>query len=285
MEWSRIEVVVSNFLLDELLCVLVDENIGAILEEDLPDARTRLIFAAPDGSDARALVDRLGVFLSSRGEQSNIQMSAAREPDWSQAWKSSFHPICISEGLWVRPSWETLPAEASGIEIEIDPGKAFGVGSHETTRLCLRALQRLSETRPLESILDVGTGSGILAIAAARLGATAVTAIDTDPLAAEAAAENILRNRVVDVVSLSPVLLQDIDECYDVVIANLTAADLNALASSLCARAARHGVLVLSGILAGEQADGVRDQFARLGFAEVSTEVEGEWAVVVLERE
>ncbi|MGI8782203.1 MAG: 50S ribosomal protein L11 methyltransferase [Acidobacteriota bacterium] len=284
MEWSRIEVVVSSSTLEYLLCALVDESVGAILEEDLPDAQTRLIFAVPDGHDAGALVNRLGVFLSSRGQQSDIQIRTAREPDWSQAWKSSFHPICISEGFWVRPSWETLPAEATGIEIEIDPGKAFGVGSHETTRLCLRALKRLSEERPLGSILDVETGSGILAIAAARLGANAVTAIDTDRFATEAAAENILRNRVGDVVSLSPVLLQDLDECYDVVIANLTAADLTALASPLCARAARHGALVLSGILAGEQADEVQDQFAQRGFPEASTEVEGEWAVVVLRR-
>ena len=144
--------------------------------------------------------------------------------DWAEAWKERYEPFRVGDRFWIRPSWADVegPVEADDIVLTLDPGMAFGTGLHPTTQMCLRALERL--VQPGMHVLDVGTGSGILAIASAALGAAHVRAIDTDPQAATAARENVERNEVAHLVnvrlgSLDLVERQD----WDVVIANILA--------------------------------------------------------------
>lgn len=170
------------------------------------------------------------------------------EQNWVQLTQSQFEPIRVSQRLWIVPSWHEAP-DAGAINLVLDPGMAFGTGSHPTTRLCLEWLE--AQVRGGESLLDYGCGSGILAIAAARLGAAEVTGVDIDPQAVIAAEANAERNRVsarfVD--SAEPV-----DGEFDIVVANILSNPLKALAPAICARVRPGGRLALSGILA-EQAE------------------------------
>lgn len=170
------------------------------------------------------------------------------EQNWVQLTQSQFDPIRVSERLWIVPSWHESPDPAA-INLILDPGMAFGTGSHPTTRLCLEWLERnVSEGC---TVLDYGCGSGILAIAAARLGATHVAGVDIDPQAVDAAKANAERNGVTALFadSAAPVAGE-----YDVVVANILSNPLRVLAPAICAHVRSGGRLALSGILR-EQAD------------------------------
>ena len=170
------------------------------------------------------------------------------EQNWVQLTQSQFDPIRVSERLWIVPSWHESP-DPNAINLILDPGMAFGTGSHPTTRLCLEWLER--NVSAACSVLDYGCGSGILAIAAARLGAGHVAGVDIDPQAVEAANANAERNGVTALFadSATPVAGE-----YDVVVANILSNPLRVLAPAICAHVRSGGKLALSGILR-EQAD------------------------------
>jgi ribosomal protein L11 methyltransferase len=173
-----------------------------------------------------------------------------QDRDWVRLTQSQFDPIRISARLWIVPSWHEFP-DPDAINLELDPGLAFGTGSHPTTRLCLQWLD--SNVRGGESILDYGCGSGILAIAAKKLGAGQVVGIDIDPQAVQAAAQNAERNHVA-----ARFYLPDAapEAQYDVVVANILSNPLKVLAPALSALVRRGGRIALSGVLA-EQAEDV----------------------------
>jgi ribosomal protein L11 methyltransferase len=170
------------------------------------------------------------------------------EQNWVRLTQSQFDPIRVSERLWIVPSWHAAPDPAA-VNLVLDPGMAFGTGSHPTTRLCLEWLER--NVHAGCSLLDYGCGSGILAIAAARLGAGSVVGVDIDPLAVEAARANAQRNGVTATFHDSA---QPVAGAYDLVVANILSNPLRVLAPAICARLRRGGRLALSGILR-EQAD------------------------------
>ena len=170
------------------------------------------------------------------------------DADWVRLTQSQFDPIPIDGRLWIVPSWHESP-DPSAITLTLDPGLAFGTGSHPTTRLCLRWL--LAHVRPGDTVLDYGCGSGILAIAAARLGATPVTGVDIDPQAVVAAEYNAERNAVTARFADSA---HAIEGQFDIVVANILSNPLKALAPAICGHVRAGGRLALSGILA-EQAD------------------------------
>lgn len=171
------------------------------------------------------------------------------EQNWVQLTQAQFDPIQISSRLWIVPSWHESPDPAA-INLILDPGMAFGTGSHPTTRLCLEWLERT--VRSGDSLLDYGCGSGILAIAGARLGATKVCGVDIDPQAVEAANANAARNEVVARFADSAEMLAGE---YDVVVANILSNPLRVLAPAICAHVrSGGGRLALSGILR-EQAE------------------------------
>ncbi|MDD2741748.1 MAG: 50S ribosomal protein L11 methyltransferase, partial [Rhodocyclaceae bacterium] len=170
------------------------------------------------------------------------------EQNWVQLTQSQFEPIRVSERLWIVPSWHTTP-DPDAINLILDPGMAFGTGSHPTTRLCLEWLER--NVTSACSILDYGCGSGILAIAAARLGANQVAGVDIDPQAVDAAYANAERNGVHALFADSA---QRVAGEYDLVVANILSNPLRVLAPAICAHVRTGGRLALSGILR-EQAE------------------------------
>ena len=165
------------------------------------------------------------------------------EQDWVRRTQAQFGPLQIADRLWVIPSW-CEPIDPRAINLELDPGLAFGTGSHPTTRLCLRWLA--AHLEPGQSVLDYGCGSGILAIAAAKLGAAVFTGTDIDPQAIEASRANAARNGVGAQFMLPDALAPDE---VDVVVANILANPLRLLAPALAARVRDGGAIVLSGIL------------------------------------
>lgn len=177
-----------------------------------------------------------------------FSVEALAEQNWVQLTQSQFDPIRVSERLWIVPSWHESP-DPVAINLILDPGMAFGTGSHPTTRLCLEWLER--NVSAGDTVLDYGCGSGILAIAAARLGAAHVAGVDIDPQAVEAAKANAERNGVTALFadSAAPVAGE-----YDVVVANILSNPLRVLAPAICAHVRAGGRLALSGILR-EQAD------------------------------
>jgi ribosomal protein L11 methyltransferase len=181
---------------------------------------------------------------------------AVADTDWVRATQAQFPPTQISERLWIVPSWHE-PPDPHAIAVRLDPGVAFGTGTHPTTRLCLRWLD--ANLQAGTSVLDYGCGSGILAIAAARLGAAAIVGTDIDPQALQAARANSEANGVVaqytDPDSLGP-------GAWDIVLANILSNPLKLLAPALVARVAPGGSLVLSGVLQ-RQADDVLDAYRR----------------------
>lgn len=178
------------------------------------------------------------------------RIETLEESDWVRLTQAQFDPIRISERLWIVPTWHT-PTDASAINIALDPGLAFGTGSHPTTRLCLRWLDK--NTQAGESALDYGCGSGILAIAAMKLGAGSAIGVDVDAQAVQASRDNAIANHVeADFYLPDGVTLAQ----YDVVVANILTNPLRALAPLLAGATRTGGRIVLSGILA-EQADEV----------------------------
>jgi ribosomal protein L11 methyltransferase len=180
------------------------------------------------------------------------------EQDWVRLTQSQFEPISIGERIWVVPSWHEAP-DPQALILELDPGLAFGTGSHPTTRLCMEWIEQ--HVTPGISVLDYGSGSGILAILATKCGAADVIGIDIDPQAVTTADENAERNRVA-----GPHLRFGLpDACpertFDIVVANILSNPLKVLASMLCARVAPGGRIALSGVLA-RQADEVAAAYA-----------------------
>ena len=198
--------------------------------------------------------------------------------DWAEAWKSGYQVLRLGRQLRIVPSWISYTPEPEDVVINLDPGMAFGTGVHPSTQLCLQALEEL--VRPGARVLDVGTGSGILAIAAAKLGAAEVLAIDIDRLAVQTARENIARNAVGNVVQ---VLHGSIDGpprgSFNGVLANILAETIASLAPELARHVASSGWLVASGIV--EPRLGLVEQaFGATGLAIVRRWQSDDWVAV-----
>lgn len=230
-----------------------------------------------DHSRVIALFDRNAVFEPMLAEAASAAglsavppytTEAIEEQNWVQLTQSQFDPIRITERLWIVPSWHDAP-DAGAINIELDPGMAFGTGSHPTTRLCLEWL--CEAIQPGQSVLDYGCGSGILGIAAVRLGAGDVLGVDIDEKAVEAALDNARRNEVSMRVQHSGIALA---ETFDVVVANILTNPLCVLAPAIAARIAAGGRVALSGVLE-QQSGQVIEAWAPYVALEVGATSEG----------
>lgn len=214
----------------------------------------------------------------------SLKTALYRDQDWSIKWRSSIKPVRVSykgNSLVVRPTWKEVPKRPGDIIVKIDPGMAFGTGSHATTRMCLAAFLYLARNNKISSFLDVGTGSGVLAIAAKKLRVKKAVAIDIDPIALKIARKNALLNRAAVTISKRPV--EGVRGAFSVVTANILAGELKRLACPITARVEAGGFLVLSGILSGE-AEVVQAAYLPLGFKPFKRYSIGEWAALVLKR-
>ena len=227
--------------------------------------------------------DRLeGALLRLRealGRTLTIRRRVAEE-DWAHAWKQYFKPQRIGRRLVVKPSWEEFAAQPEDLILEMDPGMAFGTGLHATTRLCLRALEEI--VTPGARVADVGTGSGILAVAAIRLGAARVEATDNDPLAVDIARQNAARNGVDDRITVAEAT-QPPTGPFDIVVANILPDVILGMADSLVAATRPGGTLIVSGIIE-PRADEVRAGLTERGLSVLESPIEGEWVAIVAQR-
>lgn len=204
------------------------------------------------------------------GISENVQLGYIEEADWATAWKKYFKPLRIGKRLVVTPPWEDPALGPDELAIVIDPGMAFGTGSHATTQLCLEAIEETLS--PGASMADIGTGSGILSIAAAKLGAACIYAVDIDPLAVRIARDNARVNGVT--AEFSETLPRNIR--YDIVVANIIADTLIDLAPTLHAILAPTGALIVSGIINSRSAD-VEQAMIKEGLKPAGGKTNGEW--------
>lgn len=204
------------------------------------------------------------------------------DEDWANAWKAHYHPFRVGQRLWIQPSWLALDAErAEDVILTLDPGMAFGTGLHPTTQMCLQAIEQL--TRPGITMLDVGTGTGILAIAAAKLGAGAVLGVDNDRLAVAAATENAAKNDVARQITIREGTLADVPPApYDLVVVNILAPVIVGLLreGGLLGYVAPAGQLVLSGII-DEQAPEVIAALTASGGVVRETLTVRDWVAII----
>lgn len=243
------------------------------------------VTAVEEPADPDAFLARLAATLRELTGSDTIELVTAwrAHEDWAETWRRGLAPRWVTERILVRPSWERAPlpdspAARPTIEIVIDPGMAFGTAEHATTRGCLRLLD--GTVKPGDRVLDVGAGSGILAIAAAGLGATEVVALEADALACEALRENIERNDAAGRVRCVEMLAAPADLArmgpVSGVVANIESGPLNVLMDGFAAAVQPGGWLVLSGILDREWPS-VRSRAESAGFRLDQLDAEGEW--------
>jgi ribosomal protein L11 methyltransferase len=224
---------------------------------DGADARVRVYFR---GAEAQANGMLVRAALQASGIAAVVESRDVAEEDWAEAWKEHFHVERYGERIVIVPSWLTYKARPGDAVVMLDPGMAFGTGQHETTRLCLETLERA--VRPGTRVLDAGCGSGILSLAAARLGATEVVAVDIDRQAAAIATDNARRNGIDGIVRAAAGSLGDgwpfaepAAGRFDVVVANIIASVIVRLAPDLTGALAPGGRLIVSGVIEEREAE------------------------------
>jgi ribosomal protein L11 methyltransferase len=297
--WLEIACDIPSDLADILAAYLTELSGSGVCMENLsvdafshseinhpPITTLKAYFTSDD--DIAARMAEIGRFLDELAAKhpgcriSQPVLSTVRLEDWSTSWKANFKPLRVGRRLLIVPTWEDAHPGPDDIMLLIDPGMAFGTGGHETTRLCLELVERIMDDMPTlvtPSLLDLGTGSGILAMAAARLGAGRVCAVDIDPQAIEVARENLALNNLADQVECSTTPLESLSGTFDIILANILAEELVRLAPHLVERLAAGGHLVLSGILA-EKEPFVRSGFSNQPLEYRETRREGEWVAM-----
>jgi ribosomal protein L11 methyltransferase len=269
-------------------------NVDAFSHSEIPESTTttvRSYFSKTEDSAGR--LAEISTFLKELSQRQTgcllpePELSSVSAEDWSTSWKANFKPLRVGHRLLIVPSWEEVQPRPDDIVLHLDPGMAFGTGGHETTRLCLELLEQIMDNLPLllsPSVLDLGTGSGILAMAAVQMGAGRVCAVDIDPQAVEIARENLAANGLSEQVECSTTPLESMDESFDVILANILAEELVRLAPYLAERLSLGGNLVLSGILA-EKERLVRGGFASQPVKYLATLQAGEWVALHYRKE
>ena len=283
--WWLITLIVSRNAEDSASALLFELGSTGIvtLHEDVESVTLGAYF--DQAKDAKAIKQSVEAEFALAGQSDlliGVSISAVPDQDWMQKWKEGFEAVEIGSRMVIAPSWKLPAGGDNRVVIQIDPGMAFGTGTHETTRLCLEAIECHWRGG---SLLDVGTGTGILAIAAALLApGSRVVAIDVDPLAVEVARENLAINGVASSIELSVGQPRNLEaQEFGVVVANLTAEVIMDLLADLIRCLADEGRLILSGILIEHSSDVERSLGAR-GFAVTERRVAGEWCLFVAVR-
>jgi len=205
-----------------------------------------------------------------------------QEEDWASAWKEHFQPVKIGERIVVKPTWCDYLAGKDVLVVELDPGMAFGTGTHHTTVMCVRLLE--DTVRPGSKVFDIGTGSGILAVAAAKLGASEVQAVDVDAVAVRIAGENVALNKVTDIVTVSRGdLLAAVDGRANIIVANIIADVIIRMAPDVANCLTEDGLFIAGGIIAERLGD-VTAALLRSGLPIEKVAEEGGWATVLARR-
>lgn len=209
-----------------------------------------------------------------------VSVQEVDEEDWATAWKKYYHPVKISNRFTIVPTWEDYErVNTDELIIELDPGMAFGTGTHPTTVMCLQALEKTVQTD--SSVIDVGTGSGVLSIGAAKLGASKIHALDLDEVAVRSAIENIALNKVDHIVRVTHGnLLDNVDEQADIVVANILAEIIMTFTDDAFTIVKEGGLFITSGIIATKK-DDVRESLLHAGFEIEEVMMMEDWVTII----
>ena len=287
--WLVIELFIAKGFGEAVSNFLIEQGAKGIeeLDGDLKWGRLRTYFPQ-DGKEKRVL-HALHRYLKSLKKispeipRAQIKTASLPEQDWGENWKRFFKPVQVTSRFVVKPPWSKIRLKRGQISIDITPGMAFGTGTHATTILCIKALEERLQKRGL-SVLDVGTGSGILSIIAAKLGAREVWGVDIDGVAVENARENVEKNHVSDIVKIRKGSIGNLQKKFDVVVANIDLKSLRRVRRPLLSHLKNQGFLILSGILEGEK-DRLGQHFIETGLLQWEEDSqEGEWVCLTFKK-
>lgn len=289
-EWEEIRVSIPKEAQEALANFLMERGSSGIVFEDAKEKAgfeiVKAYFAHPGVIEAESISRYLEAIREFFPDISPADIRIRRIPDedWMRGWRAFFEPCRPGRRIVVKPPWITLRSRGM-IVIDIDPGMAFGTGTHQTTRLCIRALEKsfTDASSAPRMVLDVGIGSGILSIAAAKLGARRVTGIDVDQRAIDNARKNIRINRMGRRIRVKKTTITHIREQFDVVVVNIDASSIEEMRNPLVERVLPGGILILSGFL-DEEVDFVTGLFSNGSFALVEVSIEEGWTCVILKK-
>ena len=302
-QWTQIRVTVKLEQLDALVAVMsmINTNLmiedysdidlktcyGDLIDESILNADKTIASVSvylPVERDIREDVEFLREMLAKDGIEGEIKMIGLNEEDWANAWKAYYKPIKIGSKIVIVPAWEKYEAAEGELIVRMDPGMAFGTGTHETTRLVIGLLEKY--TTPGVRMLDVGTGSGILAICASRLGAGECKAYDIDPMSVRVARENIKDSGLTNITCDQSDLLRSVDlegGQYGLICANIVADIIIRMTPDVYKYIAEDGVLLASGIIMERSSD-VVNCFEQHGFEIVERAEENGWCALAVKR-
>jgi ribosomal protein L11 methyltransferase len=283
MSWNQLTIDVPDDLIDAVVGELSGDGVAGVWESHSPEpGLTRVVLYFHPRSDL-VEIERVvrAVFERAQKPSPAISRTLVEECDWTEEWKKSYTSFPISDDFFVIPSWENTGCPDDRLPIRIDPGQAFGTGTHETTQMTMEALARWVE--PDHVVLDVGTGSGILAIASRLLGAKIIFACDNDPVAAQVAQANIHRNSQDNVHTFCGSIDSVQTASTGLILGNLTAEVITNLLPEFHRVLAPQGMAILSGILL-EQAEELRAFTTHSGFVIHEEMTQGEWLALVVEK-
>ncbi len=246
-------------------------------------------FYVPDQTDMVALEQEIRFFLDHLetegvycGPATMSEPRLVEEEDWAHAWKRFYKPVEVGKRLLIKPVWEKVVDSGGRLVIEMDPGMAFGTGTHATTRICLEALEDTVKRDHL--VFDIGTGSGILSVAAVRLGAQSVWAVDVDPAAVTIAKENARINQVEDRVFVLQGEIEELSGQAEIIVANITADVIEKIVPEVKKRLKPGGHFIASGIIS-DRREKVEEALSRCGLAVTAYRRDGEWIGLVAAEE
>jgi len=308
MRYIEVKIYTAPEEVDPLTCILTEKGIAGFAVEDIRDIqelmdrkrsydwdyideslinandiRTNVTFYLDDTEEGRNTLKQIREELANAGAgEYELVSKTVDDSEWKDKWKEYFKPARITERIVIKPTWEEYSPEPGELVIEIDPGMAFGTGTHPTTKLCVKLLEKYLEPGS-DTVLDVGCGSGILSVASVLLGAQKVLAVDIDPVAVEVTKENAERNRVSDKITvMEGDLTKGLSVKADIVAANLMADLVILLSKDVSKHLSGKGVYISSGILT-ERKEEVAAAIKSCGFCILEVLEEGEWCAIAAE--
>jgi len=291
LDWLKMSVKCPSDAVEAVVAVMGETVSPGSAVEDVGDMKLVSVYApaGPEGksafADLRLAMMNIPTDLTG-GRPLRLEWEKVREQDWAEAWKEHYHPLRVGRRFVIKPSWEPWPpvddpgaAREDDLVIQLDPGMAFGTGTHATTQLMLVCLEDL--VQPGIRVLDVGCGSGILSIAAVKLGASEALGVDVDQVAVDVAIENVALEELTDRVTVRRAELADFPEqdC-DIIVANITAPVVKELAPEVLRRLRPGGYFLTTGFTERWVPD-MSERLAQAGFHVADTRRIGEWSALI----